>query len=238
MNKQFLYMILNVPWHIITKHSVDCKYIYFPISMMIAFYSDLPFSPFSPFSPWFPLMPCWPCLPGKPMMPCFPFLPLAPCTPRLPREPLLPLWPGGPGTHTFSNGWHSDAGLSLLNCLVISLRTSSTLRDLLLTEIKLRRTLVFVVFSVSKKKKTGNLHRHSFTLDCGHTSTYIYLIPFKVIADVCTHAGLTGFISDIRYENRDVMSTISLLTKKQSCKTYVFSAFFHFHSNLPSKQIL
>ena len=85
-------------------------------------------------------------------MPCTPFLPLVPCTPRLPREPLFPFLPGGPGTQTFSNGWPSAAGLSLLNCLVISLGTSSMLRDLLLTKIKLRRTLVFADFSESRKK--------------------------------------------------------------------------------------
>ena len=89
-------------------------------------------------------------------MPCTPFLPLVPCPPRLPREPLFPFLPGGPGTQTFSNGWPSAAGLSLLNCLVISLRTSSMLRDLLLTEIKLRRTLVLVDFSESRKTKTNN----------------------------------------------------------------------------------
>ena len=102
-------------------------------------------------------MPCLPCLPGKPMMPCSPLLPLASSPPRLPREPLFPFLPEGrrawDGAHTFSNGWHSDAGLSLLNCSMISLRTSSMLRDLLLVEIKLRRTLVFVVFLESSHKQ-------------------------------------------------------------------------------------
>ena len=79
-------------------------------------------------------------------MPCTPFLP---CPPRLPREPSFPFLPGGPGTQTFSNGWPNAPGLSLLNCLMISLRTSSMLRDLLLNELKLRRTLVFADVSES-----------------------------------------------------------------------------------------
>ena len=128
-------------------------------------YSDLPFSLFSPFTPWFPVMPCRTRLSGKLMMPC---------PPRLPQEPLFPFLPGGPWTHTFSNGWHIEAGLSLLNCLVISLRTSSMLRDLLLIDIRLRRTLVFVVFSESRKtnkqQKINLKFNCSFTLGCVQTS--------------------------------------------------------------------
>ena len=88
------------------------------------------------------------------MMPCAPFLPLSSCGPRLPREPLLPFLPGGPGTQTFSEGWHKDPGLSLLMYLVISRRTSSIDSELLLDDIKLRRTFVFAGFllrSLAKK---------------------------------------------------------------------------------------
>ena len=166
----------------------NCRY----LDSWLPFYSDFPFSPFHPFLPWSPIMPCLPCLPGKPMMPCSPLLPLASSPPRLPREPLFPFLPEGrrawDGAHTFSNGWHSDAGLSLLNCSMISLRTSSMLRDLLLVEIKLRRTLVFVVFLESSDKqfffRVNADHCYFFLLrsiQCLKAGGFRQLFPFQTL---------------------------------------------------------
>ena len=115
-------------------------------------YLSLPFCPFSPLIPGFPAIPCLPCLPGEPIMPCTPFLPLSPGFPRLPLEPLLPFSPGGPGTQTFSEGWHQDSSLSWLMRLLISRRTSSIDSELLLAAM-LRRILKLASISLESLKK-------------------------------------------------------------------------------------